>query len=195
MKNTSYQIMLNQLTEDASYQYPASIPCLIFKGNESVDLQDNIRIIDKDVLGQIIYELMKDRVLDGCVPIIISLRDNTINRMESKGVYILDNINNQFIYLFGAKDHHNFFDKIDKVRREEKMNTPLIIGYLLDSENDMKMKQKHAEKLDQLLSLHGNINGKYTLLDYTEEIEFPLLSKNYKLSLLSWVIRDEGVQL
>src|SRR5690625_2789168 len=162
MKITGYQIMLNQLTEGASNQYPVSIPCLIFKGNESVDFQENIRIIDKDVLGQINYELLKDRDLDGCIPIIISLKDNTINRMESKGVYLLDSMNNQYIYLFGAKDHHHFFNKVDKVRREEKMNTSLIIGYLFDSESDMKMNQKHAEKINQLLRLHGNINVKYT---------------------------------
>src|SRR5690625_432105 len=132
MRTSSYQLMLNQLTEDASNKYPASIPCLIFKGNNNqpVDVQNDISIIDKDVLGQIIYELLTERDASGCIPIIISLKDNAINRMESKGVYILDNIKNQFIYLFGAKDHDSFFQKVDKVRREEQMNTSLIIGYL-----------------------------------------------------------------
>ncbi|GAB3798807.1 hypothetical protein [Virgibacillus kimchii] len=196
MRNSNYQSILNRLTENASNKYPVSIPCLLFKDidHHSVDLQNNFPIIDKDVLGQIMYELLRSTALDSCIPIIISLGDNTINRMESKGVYVLDSVNNRFIYLFGAEDHINFFNKIDKARNEAKVSTTLIIGYLHHSENHI-MDRKHADTLNHLLDLHGDIHGKYTLLDYTEEINFPLLNENFKLSLLSWVIRDAGVKL
>ncbi len=196
MRNSNYQMIFNQLTENASNKYPVSIPCLILKDIEHdyEGLQNNFHIIDKDVLGQIMYELLRSTASDGCIPIIISLGDNTINRMESRGVYVLDSVNNRFIYLFGAEDHKNFFNKIDKARSEANISTSLIIGYLHESGNH-RVDLNHADTLNHLLDLHGNIHGEYTLLDYTEEINFPLLNEKFKLSLLSWVIRNAGVKL
>lgn len=193
MIHETYQMTLKRLTENAFNKHPVSISCLIFKNNDNYQLEFTNHVIDKDVLGQLIYELINSTdVNDNCIPIIISLEDNTISQMNSKGVYILDTFNNQFIYLFGVKDQENFFNKINKIRSESKINTSLVICYLSNAENPTQLNQKQADKLNCLVDLHGEVYGKYTLLDYTQEINFPLLNKDFKLNLFHWIIRNES---
>lgn len=185
---------LRDLTENASNKYPVSIPCLIFK-NKYAHLEGLPNyIIDRDVLAQIVYELIKN-VADNFIPIIISLKQHAINRMEGKGVYVLDSINDQFIYLFGAKDQRNFFSGLDNLRSNSKINTSLMISYLSNAVDCIQMSQMLVNKLNCLLDLHGNIYGKYVLLDKKEEIKFPLLNKNFKLNLLYGIVRNDELSI
>lgn len=194
MNQLTFQATLKTLTEKAANQHPVSIPCLIFKEHDN-HILDFTYIIDKDVLGQMIYEVLKGSELDEqCIPVIISLKDNAINRMESKGVYIFDSLNNQFVYLFGTKDQENFFNTINKMTSELELNTSLIIGYLSHNENQAELHQKYAATLNTLLDLHGNIDGKYIPLNNTEEITFPLLNSDFKLNLVQWIARGGGVR-
>ena len=193
MKQLNYQATLKKLTDKALNQHPVSIPCLIFKEHDNQELFFTY-IIDKDVLGQIIYEMLNGSEQDEyCIPIIISLKDNAINQLESKGVYTLDIHNNQFIYLFGTKDQENFFNTINKIASKFEINPSLIIGYL-STENKNEVHQMYANKLKRLLELHGDIYGKYIPLDNTEEIEFPLITSDLKLNLIQCLIRKEGVE-
>lgn len=193
MNRLNSQKALNRLTKEAANQYPVSIPCLIFKENDDYQ-PDFTYVIDKDVLGQIIYEVLKEsELVEDCIPVIISLKDNAINRLESKGVYILDSFNNQFIYLFGTKDQKKFFDSINKITREWQFDASLIVGYLSNEENQIDLHQKYANELNRLLDLHGNIYSKYIPLENSEEIKFPLLNGEFKLNLVRSIIRRDGV--
>lgn len=194
MKQLNYQATLKKLTDTALNQHPISIPCLIFKEHANHE-PDFTYIIDKDVLGQIIYEMLHGAELaEHCIPIIISLRDNAINRLESKGVYILDSLNNQFIYLFGIRDQENFFNTINKITSKFEDNPSLIIGYLSEDEHKIEIHQKYANKLKHLLELHGEVYGNYIPLDNIEEIKLPLINSDLKLSLIQCLRRNEGVK-
>lgn len=196
MKQLNYQATLKELTDKALNQYPVSIPCLIFKEHEHDNHELNFTyIIDKDVLGQIIYEMLNGIELDEhCIPIIISLKDTAINRLESKGVYTLDSCNNQFIYMFGARDQENFFNTIKKIVSKFEVNPSLIIGYLSNAVNQTELHQKYANKLEHLLEVHGEIYGKYIPLDNNEEVKLPLINSDLKLILIQCLIRSEGVK-
>ncbi|MYL39813.1 hypothetical protein [Halobacillus litoralis] len=192
MRDLKSQLNLNVLITQAANNYPVSIPCPILKHTDCyyVDLQKPAYIVDKDVLGQIIYELLnKLDLTQCCTPIVIALRDSTVNRMESKGVYVLDSTNNQFIYLFGAKDQEKFFEEINQIRMDLQIDTPLLLSYISDFVDETDFKRRYTTELDCLLDLHGNLYGKHTFLDGSQEVELTLLDKTFRLNLLHWITK------
>lgn len=194
MKIVGDPITLKILTEQPSNKQPFSIPCLILK-NEGCKKLDLINyLIDKDTLAQILYEAFyKNDLPQKGIPLVISLKDNLINRMESKGVYVLDNNNDQFVYLFGLGDYKEFFENLVEIKTDLKINTSLVVAYLTPNEDQPTNRKIYLDKLDRLIDLHGSVSGKHMILDANESVTFPLMNKEFKLNSFYWIENKEEV--
>ena len=194
MRIIDYPIVLKKLTENISNKQPYSIPCFILKSDEYKELDAISYLIDKDIIAQILYEVFyKNDLPQNGIPLVISLNDNLINRMESKGVYVLDSNNDQFVYLFGLGDQKEFFEKLVEVKTDLKINTSLVIAYLTINEDQPTNSEIYLDKIDRLIDLHGSVSGKRMILDANESVTFPLMNKEFKLNTFYWIEnKDEG---
>lgn len=194
MENVKISTILEQLVENTSNKQPYSIPCFILKSDEYKKLDVISYLIDKDIIAQILYQVFyKNDLPQNVIPLVISLNDNLINRMESKGVYVLDSNNNQFVYLFGLGDQIEFFEKLVEVKTNSKINTSLVLAFLTINEGQSTNSEIYLDKLDRLIDLHGSVSGKRMILDANESVTFPLINKEFKLNSFYWIKNKEEV--
>jgi|GEM_PF-6229872 len=194
MKTVGNPIILKILTEQPPNKQPFSIPCLILKNEGCKKLDLTNYLIDKDILAQILYEVFyKNDLPQKGIPLVISLKNNLINRMESKGVYVLDSNKDQFVYLFGIEDHKEFFAKLAEIKADSKINTSLVVAYLTPNEDQPTNNQTYLDKIDRLIDLHGSVSGKRMILDANESVTFPLMNKEFKLNSFYWIENKEEV--
>ena len=187
-------IILKKLTEHPSNKQPFSIPCLILKNEGCQKLDLTNYLIDKDILAQILYEVFyQNEFPQKGIPLVISLKNNLINRMESSGVYVLDNFKDQFVYLFGLEEHRDFFEQLTEIKANSKINTSLVVAYLTLNENQLINSQTYLDKINRLVDLHGSVSGKRMILDANESVTFPLMNKEFKLNSFYWIENKEEV--
>ena len=194
MKTIGNPIILKILSKQPSNKQPFLLPCLILKNEGCKKLDFTNYLIDKDILAQILYEVFyKNDIPQKGIPLVISLKNNLINRMESKGIYVLDSNNDQFVYIFGQEDHKEFFEKLAKIKADAKINTSLAVAYLTSNEDQPTSSQTYLDKIDRLIDLHGSVSGKRMILDANKSITFPLMNKEFKLHSFYWIENKEEV--
>ena len=195
MNQIKFLSITNELTHKVSNKYPLSTPCVIFRKDKENQVHFIDYTIDKDVLSQIIFDSLTTLESgEYGVPIVISLNTNLINRMESAGVYYLNVLKNEYVYLFGKEDQEIFFESLIKAQRKSNINHSLLISFLTDSQKQCHVNKKLSLQLNKLIHLHGNIYSEITPIEYAEEIPFPLLNKNFNLRLLHWIKKKGGVE-
>lgn len=191
MKNKNTTIDLNQLNNYQSSRISYSIPCTILKNDDYQKLRTIEYILDKDVLAQMLYEgFYKNHTFIDEIPIIITVNDFLINGMERKGTYVLDGINDQFIYVFGKEDCPDFFENLAKLKMES-LHSSILIATLNSNNSQSLIQEKSFEKLHYLIDLHGDIKGGQLQVEGNENITIELMNQQYKLTTFYWIERQE----
>ncbi|MBG9783352.1 hypothetical protein [Shouchella lehensis] len=195
MNHQQFLVATSELTQKVCNKHPISTPCVIFKE----DQQNQVRLIDytidKDVLSQIIFDVLRSLRKEECgLPIIVATENNVINRMESAGVYYVNIRKNEFVYLFGKEDYKRFFESLTVVQERLNLKGSLLISFLTDSPNQCSVNEKLSDQLNELIHLHGDLNCESTSIEHPEVITFPLLNTNFNLRLLHWIKKKGGVE-
>ena len=194
MKTVENPIILKILTEQPSNKHPFTIPCLILKNIGCQRLNLTNYLIDKDILAQILYEVFyKNDLPQKGIPLVISLQNNLISRLESKGVFVLDSHKDQFVYLFGLDEHKEFFEQLTKIKAESKINTNLVVAYLTPNEDLPTNSPIYLDKLNRYIDLHGSVSGRHLQLDANKGVTFPLMNNAFKLNSFYWIENSEEV--